>query len=582
MAVQCSCVCCDTVRCALASGSADTCDECRNATFCDSLHSCTSQRAVTCDGDPFGSVYDWVPGLFLAISLCVAAGAVVWGCCARRKVIRARRASSPRRPSNEASTRERLLPPVDADGAAAGPSATGEAMVRPIVVRVATDSSLAAAGSPPAAAGRPPAAAAAAEPPQTPEQMSVSRDPSAGELSDTVERLSRMTGATSEDFDRAATMMIDYFPLEMPAARRLLLFCGVLRPTSCCSAWWLCWCGWRLLAVALLAYYVTRLAMTDGVRVLLAFDEGWVFLLLFYVPLMVAMVAHMGCAWLYLPCLLTSLPPQSAAALHRALRLALLFMGACLGVTAVLAAVLSAVEREGALWMATLVEGNAATPALGATLFVLGVELGTARERALQLVQRAREQQLERPQYEQLRDMLARRSALWQRVLLPTALICAFNTIASLYFVHVINAALSGSASGDATLVAVWHLLLYSLPVLPAFLVEEIALLLLLLLLTASINDAADAISAALVEAPWGPYGSAAEGARIDLLALSSISAITPESARSCCWHLTDRTAPAAFWLAGVRVTRGFVISAVVGFALSVLGAFVIAWLNLN
>ena len=36
-------------------------------------------------------------------------------------------------------------------------------------------------------------------------------------------------------------------------------------------------------------------------RVLLAFREGWVFLLLFYVPLMLAMVAHMGCAWLYLP-----------------------------------------------------------------------------------------------------------------------------------------------------------------------------------------------------------------------------------------------------------------------------------------
>ena len=65
--------------------------------------------------------------------------------------------------------------------------------------------------------------------------------------------------------------------------------------------WWLCWASWRLLALALLAFYIGQLVEPNRVRVLLAFREGWVFLLLFYVPLMLAMVAHMGCAWLYLP-----------------------------------------------------------------------------------------------------------------------------------------------------------------------------------------------------------------------------------------------------------------------------------------
>ena len=69
-------------------------------------------------------------------------------------------------------------------------------------------------------------------------------------------------------------------------------------------------------------------------------------------------------------------------------------MGACALASVTLAAVLSATEWAGVpddatLWLIVLVEGNAATPALGATLFVLAVELGTARERALALVERA-------------------------------------------------------------------------------------------------------------------------------------------------------------------------------------------------
>ena len=42
---------------------------------------------------------------------------------------------------------------------------------------------------------------------------------------------------------------------------------------------------------------------------------------------MASLVLHMGCAWLYLPWIVTSLPPQPAAALRRAFYLALGFMG---------------------------------------------------------------------------------------------------------------------------------------------------------------------------------------------------------------------------------------------------------------
>lgn len=296
----------------------------------------------------------------------------------------------------------------------------------------------------------------------------------------------------------------------------------------------------------------------------------------------------MGCAWVYLPWIVTSLPPQSGAALRRALLLAVGFMGGCVVISVVLAGILSAtqwrqVPRTVELWTAVLVEGNAATPALGATLFVLAAELGTARERALHLVQRARDQALERQEYEQLRDELARRSTLWARVLVPTACIGAFNTLASIYFMHAVNQLLAAKPAdrGDATAQAVWHLLLFSQPVLPAFLVEEIALVVVLLVLVASINDAADAIGAALVQAPWGAYGSTAEGQRLDLIGLTTVSAVSPESARgsSCCsW---SSHAPATFTLAGVRVTRGFVVGAVVSFAASVLLEYLFDWLRL-
>ena len=307
---RCSCVCCDAFRCSLTAGPALSCALC-NVSACPA---CSAELAITCDDDPYTSLVDWLPALFIAVPALVAAGALAWHCLSCHKP---GRLPQPRR-----ATAEPLLPGTE-------PADQGEA----------------------------------AEEEQPPHGDERSSGGSAERLA--VERVSRFgtsgSGVSEGDFERADALLVDFFPLETPAARGLLLGTGVLRPERSLSVWWLGWLSWRLLGLALLAFYVGELARADGVRVLLAFDEGWVFLLLFYVPLMLAMVAHMGCAWLYLPFLVTSLPPQTATALRRALRLALGFMMACaLGSVALGGALQltqwARVPRTARLWLATLVE----------------------------------------------------------------------------------------------------------------------------------------------------------------------------------------------------------------------------------
>ena len=191
-----------------------------------------AQQAITCDDDPFTSLVDWVPAIFIAVPVLVAAGAVAWHCLRCRKPWRSQRDQNrPLLPSGSEAE--------DAEATGGGPPAEGSGSGAPL--HVATrDSAMTA---------------------QEEEEI---------EHHLAVERLSRFggtSGASESDFETAAARLVDYFPLEMPAARVLLLGTGVLRPARRVSIWWLCWASWRLLALALLAFYVGPHRRVGGLAV---------------------------------------------------------------------------------------------------------------------------------------------------------------------------------------------------------------------------------------------------------------------------------------------------------------------------
>ena len=187
------------------------------------------------------------------------------------------------------------------------------------------------------------------------------------------------------------------------------------------------------------------------------------------------------------------------------------------------------------------------TIVLAALLLVVACETDAATTAIRQLHAAARSKTLDRVQYIETRDAIARRDTQWSVHLGALAFVALLNTASLVWFLHALDDALLSTRT-------LWVDGLDAFP----NLFKETGLLLILLYLTAVANDHADALPAILVtNAPWGEPFSADEMRRLDVLSLATQYSLHPDALKSNYSFLTTPfVQPITSSLMGVRATR--------------------------
>ena len=207
------------------------------------------------------------------------------------------------------------------------------------------------------------------------------------------------------------------------------------------------------------------------------------------------------------------------------------------------------------------------TAVLAALLLVVATEMDAATSAIHHLQTAAWNTTLNRAQYIETRDAIAKRDSKWSVPLGVLAVVAFLNTVAfvgALYLYDRQGYEYPYDPEGycirtvicmdNKTEFEVFFALLIAGPQF----IKEAALLMILLSLTAILNDQSDALAAILIsEGPWGAPGSESEASRLDIISLATQFVVRPDALKSNYSFLTTPfVQPITFGLAGVRVTR--------------------------
>ena len=336
--------------------------------------------------------------------------------------------------------------------------------------------------------------------------------------------------------------------LARPVARRVLLLAGIVRPQRGLDAcaWWLPWILCRVGIAATMLFYLFLLVV--DLFLLVDPRDTWWWSIVSCAVIALQQFATLSCFW-WLPRKLDQLPMvfsdgEESARLARAERVAVGFLASVV----VLPFVPIAVIDQNVSLLLALSDQIPSTVVLAALLLVVACETDAATSAIRQLHAAARSKTLDRVQYIETRDAIARRDTQWSVHLGALAFVALLNTASFVWFVYGLGDTLLSTRAlvvGVELLAGANHL-------------KETALLLILLYLTAVANDHADALPAILVtNAPWGEPFSADEMRRLDVLSLATQYSLHPDALKSNYSFLTTPfVQPITSSLMGVRATR--------------------------
>lgn len=326
----------------------------------------------------------------------------------------------------------------------------------------------------------------------------------------------------------SSTARGDRIVVSSSRARYLLLFAGVLRPSSRRSPWWLCWVSGRI-AVASIPF----LSQASGS----ASQWDMVFLFLFAL----STVAAGSCFW-WLPARASALaldrplcPGEGAKFRVDAERISIGFMIAC----SVLGLLWNVINH--AFNVSYFIVFNGTTPVLGALVLVLATEIADSLKMVHRILSKARDKTLDRTVYIDARDRIAARSEAWSCVLGVMSVAAFYSTVGFAYLMNQVD----HDQVAQRTIAFSFVLL------------KHAGLLFAFLAIVTRVNDEADTLKGVLMQAAWGGEGEQPETMRLDLLWLASTYSVRPEALNST-WKymMTPRVQPITFSIFGVRVTR--------------------------
>ena len=344
--------------------------------------------------------------------------------------------------------------------------------------------------------------------------------------------------------------------LARPVARRVLLFAGIVRPQRGLDAcaWWLPWILCRVGIAATMLFYLFLLVV--DLFLLVDPRDTWWWSIVSCAVIALQQFATLSCFW-WLPRKLDQLPMvfsdgEESARLARAERVAVGFLASVVVLPFVPIAVIDTKLGDGHTLLLSLSFQIPSAVVLAALLLVVACETDAATTAIRQIHAAARSKTLDRVQYIETRDAIARRDTQWSVHLGALAFVALLNTATFVCSVYRL-----GDGLGDTLLLSTRALVGAELAMGVCFL-KEPGLLLILLYFTAVANDHADALPAILVtNAPWGEPFSADEMRRLDVLSLATQYSLHPDALKSNYSFLTTPyVQPITSSLMGVRATR--------------------------
>ena len=349
-----------------------------------------------------------------------------------------------------------------------------------------------------------------------------------------------------------------------PVTRRVLLFGGITRPHRGWDspAWWLPWCLFRVSLAGTgswaLGYYVPHTPLSEPGE-----------LVVFWTVALQAITAF-SCFW-WLPKRLDE--PTLVIAddernnlVGRAERVTLWFL-VVFGVTSIISAITVSAYYDFGFQITTvsffliLPVLMSTTAVLAALLLVVATEMDAATSAIHHLQTAAWNTTLNRAQYIETRDAIAKRDSKWSVPLGVLAVVAFLNTVAFVGALYLYDRTATEPCIRPIRFCVhnkTEFEVLFALLIAGPQFIKEAALLMILLSLTAILNDQSDALAAILIsEGPWGAPGSESEASRLDIISLATQFVVRPEALKSNYSFLTTPfVQPITFGLAGVRVTR--------------------------
>jgi len=222
---------------------------------------------------------------------------------------------------------------------------------------------------------------------------------------------------------------------------------------------------------------------------------------------------------------------------------------------------------------------NATTPILGAVLLAFSIDTRLAKNDVKYALDAAKDRSLTIEMYQDVRLLVKKRERRWRSSsyrLLFVALYCTVGLVFSLGYIvqdqsrnsavdddnndDTLGIFFSNSKSSDILLDVI----------IASELGKESILLFVFLFLVMGVNDTADSITSVLIAGRWGEPSDPAEVVRAHLIFLNTVYSTTPSKLESWFNFFTKSIKrPISFVLMGVRITREFVVAALVSLLLA-------------